>query len=303
MKDYILGMDMGGTRLKAAVLDTDFKIQKTFYCNKNTDKNTRDMSTYEWKQIINTHLNQLKAEYGANPISFGISTPGIPNKLHTKIGHMPKRLTEIQDLNWSALLDFQKQIYILNDAKAAFIAELQTDALRNTKNVFMLTLGTGVGGAAMVDGIILEGHLGRAGHLGNISVDMDGRQALTNIPGGLDNLIGNCQIEDRTYGLYSDPIQLEKDYEAGNTIATEYWLKMVKALAVGIASLINVLDPEIIVIGGGISNAEDNLFKPLADYLTMYEWRPYGDPIPIIKAIQGDFSGAIGAAIYAYRQQ
>ncbi|MCF7944580.1 MAG: ROK family protein [Spirochaetia bacterium] len=299
MNTYYLGLDMGGTNLKAAVLDKHLQVIKTFYCKPENGKSTREMCAAEWKKLISPHLRKLEDEYHEIPSAFGISTPGIPLKDHSAIGHMPERLTDIQGLNWSSLLDFSGTIYAINDAKAAFLAEIQSEELKNKKNICMLTLGTGVGGAAMVDGILLEGHIGRAGHLGNISVDMDGMKSLTNVPGALDNLVGNCQIKERTQGLYKDPLDLEKDYAAGKTIAVEYWLKMIKALAVGAASLINVLDPEVIILGGGIANAGDNLMKPLKAYLDLYEWRPYGTPTKIIFASQGNFSGAIGAAIFA----
>ncbi|ADK82716.1 ROK family protein [Sediminispirochaeta smaragdinae] len=303
MYTYYVGLDMGGTKLKAAVLDEGYQIIKTFYCTPQNEKTTREMCSGEWKKLITPYLAELEQEYHALPSAFGISTPGIPKKDHTAIGHMPERLTDIQGLDWSELLKYPGKIYTVNDAKAAFIGEIQADELKHIKNICMLTLGTGVGGAAKVDGILLEGNIGRAGHLGNMSVDMEGRQALTGIPGGLDNLVGNCQISERTHGLYDDPLGLEMDYVKGDPAAVEYWLKMVKALAVGIASLINILDPEIVIIGGGIANAGKNLFGPLKRYLDLYEWRPYGIPTKIIPAANGDFSGAIGAAIFAHAWQ
>ena len=298
MKPYFVGFDLGGTNLKGAVLDETLKILDTFFCPSDDGKTIREMNRFDWKELMNRQLSLMLNTYGEYPKSLGVCSAGIPLPDHSAIGHMPQRLTEIQGLDWASLLGYQGKAYVINDAKAAFIAELQDPMLRGVQNVIMLTLGTGVGGAIKVDGNILEGAIGRAGHLGNISVDANGPIALTGIPGGLDNLVGNCQLKERTHGLFTDYITLEKEYAAHNPIATEYWLRMIKHLAVGIAGLVNVLDPEIVIIGGGIANAGKNLFEPLQSYLDLYEWRPYGKGVKIIRAKGGDFSGAIGTAIY-----
>lgn len=302
MKPYVVGFDLGGTYLKGAVLNKNQEVMDTFFCPDEEGKTIRDMDQFDWKKLMNRHLSFLRKTYGDMPNAIGVCSAGIPLRDHSVIGHMPQRLTEIQGLNWAELLEYPGKTYVINDAKAAFIFELQDAALRDVENIMMLTLGTGVGGAMKVDGHILEGAIGRAGHLGNISVDADGPLALTGIPGGLDNLVGNCQLAERTHGLYTDYIALERDYVAQNPIATEYWLRMIKHLAVGIAGLVNVLDPEIVIIGGGIANAGKNLFNPLQSYLDLYEWRPYGKGVKIIRARGGDFSGAIGTALFVSKK-
>ncbi|MFA7370780.1 MAG: ROK family protein [Sphaerochaetaceae bacterium] len=298
MTPYLLGYDLGATRLKCAVLDTDYHVLETFFCTPEDGKNTREMGREDWKVLMRSCLDKTITKYKAEPLAFGISSPGIPLLDHSAIRNMPGRLTEIQGLNWSDLLEYPHPIYVVNDGKAAFIAELQDPWLQTVQNVLMLTLGTGVGGAIKADGVLLEGKGGRAGHLGSMSLDVDGPLALTGVPGGLDNLVGNVQLEERTNGLYKDYIALERDYVANKTVAVEYWLKMVKHLAIGIVSLINILDPEVIIIGGGLANAGENLLAPLRDYLDIYEWRPYGEGVKIIRAKGGDFSGAIGTAIF-----
>ena len=80
------------------------------------------------------------------------------------------------------------------------------------------------------------------------------------------------------------------------------WLTSVKKLALGIASVINILSPECIILGGGITEAGNDLFEPLEDFLTQYEWRPGGCRTPIVKAAFGDMAGAVGAACFASTQ-
>jgi glucokinase len=79
------------------------------------------------------------------------------------------------------------------------------------------------------------------------------------------------------------------------------WLDSVRALAAGIASLINVLDPEAVVLGGGIMAAGDVLLEPLRRFLDEMEWRPGGHQVPIVPATLGDYAGALGAAFYSWQ--
>ncbi|MDP3181045.1 MAG: ROK family protein, partial [Bacteroidota bacterium] len=77
------------------------------------------------------------------------------------------------------------------------------------------------------------------------------------------------------------------------------WLTSVKKLAIALASLTNILSPEMIILGGGITEAGDDLFLPLGNYMSKYEWRTGGNQAEIVKAQYGDFSGAVGAASFA----
>jgi glucokinase len=92
------------------------------------------------------------------------------------------------------------------------------------------------------------------------------------------------------------------DYHKGDYFAQWVWLTSVRNLAVGIVSLTNILSPELVLLGGGITEAGDALFKPLESFMAMYEWRLQGNKTVIQKARFGDFAGAIGAAYFALEQ-
>jgi len=92
---------------------------------------------------------------------------------------MPGRLKGLEGLKWQNALKSSRPVPVLNDAQAALMGEVWMGAARGATNVFLLTLGTGVGGAAMVDGRVLRGHLGRAGHLGHVSLDPNAPPAMT----------------------------------------------------------------------------------------------------------------------------
>ena len=160
----------------------------------------------------------------------------------------------------------------------------------------MLTLGTGVGGAVLADGRILRGHLGRAGHLGHICLDINGAPDIVQTPGSLEDMIGNHNITERAGGRFATTHALIAAYRADDPDATRVWLASIRALACGIASLINVLDPEAVILGGGIAQCGDALFGPLATELERVEWRPAGPGVRLLAAELGEWAGAIGAA-------
>ena len=156
----------------------------------------------------------------------------------------------------------------------------------------MLTLGTGVGGAILIDGHPYQGAFNKAGHFGHMVIDDEGDCDVTGMPGSLEDCIGNCTIEKRSKGLFVSTHDLLLAYRNGDDIAKDIWLKSVQQLAIGLASITNILSPEVIVLGGGITEAGRDLFDPLEKYMEQYEWRAGGNKTEIVKASYGDLAGA-----------
>jgi glucokinase len=165
--------------------------------------------------------------------------------------------------------------------------------------VVLLTLGTGVGGGALVDGRLLAGHVGRAGHLGHVTVDADGAPDIVGTPGSLEDAIGECTLAERSGGRFRTTEALVRAAGEGDRDAAAVWLRSVRRLACAIASLVNVLDPEVVLLGGGIARAGPALFDPLARFLDALEWRPLGTATPVVPAALGELAGAFGAARHA----
>jgi glucokinase len=155
----------------------------------------------------------------------------------------------------------------------------------------------------MVDGHLLRGHSGKAGHVGHISLDPQGAPDICGTPGSLELAIGNATILERTGGRFATTHELVCAYEEGDRGAAGCWLTSVQALAAGIVSLSNVLDPALVVIGGGIAGAGDSLFEPLCERVARMEWKVASHPLPIVPAVLGDKAGACGAARQALLQR
>jgi glucokinase len=291
MSEYTIGIDLGGTRIKAVAIDSEGKIMKQHY------QPTNDGDESIWKNAIAKSVEELKLDIPHDDVLIGISAPGLPNEDNTAIAFMPGRLDGLERFIWS---DFLKhKTYVINDALAAMQAEAKFGAAKNRKNVVMLTLGTGVGGAVLIDGKLHQGLSNKAGHLGHIVIDSDGEQDIFGIPGSLEDAIGNCTIVKRSNGKYNATSEVIKAMEAGDEFAKNIWLTSVRKLAIGLASITNIISPELIILGGGITEAGHHLFDPLNEYMAKYEFRPNGEKAEIVKAQFGDLAGAVGAASVA----
>jgi glucokinase len=190
----------------------------------------------------------------------------------------------------------------LNDAHAALLGEVWKGAAAGYRDVILLTLGTGVGGAILSEGRLLKGVIGRAGHLGHISINEGPDRSIVGTPGALESAIGNCSVKERSGGKFDSTRQLVAAYEAGDPQATAIWMKSVRSLARAITSFINCIDPELIVVGGGIAKAGKALFGPLNNFLDEMEWRPAGHRVRIVPAALGEWAGTFGAAWNALKR-
>jgi len=286
-----LGIDLGGSSIKAVAVTAEGELLE----HRSIPFEDRDR---QWAHRIRDLVCEFRHARGW-PVSLGLSAPGLASREGRSIAHMPGRLIGLEGLDWAQFLESPHPIPVLNDAHAALLGEVWVGAARGLRNVFMLTLGTGVGGAAMVDGHLLRGHLGRAGHLGHITLDQQAPLDDVGTPGSLEMAIGNKTVSARSQGRYTSTEALVRDARGGDQQARELWQASVASLAVGINSLINVLDPETVILGGGIAKAGSDLWEPLRQALEPLEWRPLGSRVPLIPAVLGDLAGAYGAARHA----
>jgi glucokinase len=288
MKRSFAGIDLGGTQIKGVVVDASGALLRKELRPTNDDGGNAG--------AFAESIRMLAQELGGD-LRLGISAPGLVREDRRAIGWLPGRLHGLENLDWTEFLGRDVTVPVTNDAHASLLGEAWIGVARGLKNVIMLTLGTGVGGAAMVDGRLLRGHLGRAGHLGHATMDVHSAdRSIVGTPGALECFVGNYNIRERTGGRFETTHALIAAYRAGDEFARECWLKSIHVLSCAIASFVNVLDPEAVIIGGGIAAAGEALFAPLAAELNRIEWRPAGQAVRLIPAELGEWAGAIGAA-------
>src|SRR5688572_11396541 len=294
MSKIAIGVDLGGTRIKTVVVDGKGGLLYQEYTPTNDG--------YEnWRETIQGSIEQAKNNIGLSNYVVGISAPGIPDGKNSVIEFMPGRLQGLENFNWTSFLN--KTTWVLNDAVAALMAEATMGSARDKKNVVMLTLGTGVGGAILIDGKPYQGNFQKAGHIGHMSLNCEENVDITGMPGSLEDAIGNCTILKRSMGKFKDTHSLLQAYRNGDHFAKWVWLTSVRKLSIAIASISNMISPESVILGGGITEAGNDLIEPLESFLSIYEWRPGGNKVEVVKAQFNDMAGAIGAACFASVQE
>jgi len=287
---YAIGIDLGGTHIKAASVSESGEILD------RAIGETRDRAAPGvWVETIRGLRAQIESRRGEPPAGIGVAAPGLAAADGRSIASIPGRLAGLQGLDWATALGAAVPVRVLNDGHAALLGECWRGAAAGCRDAVLLTLGTGVGGAILSGGRLLTGATGKAGHFGHMTLDPDGPPSIAGMPGSLEGAIGNCTIEARSHGRFHDTRALVEAHVAGDAEATRVWLRSVYRLACAIASIANAVDPEVVILGGGIARAGDALLHPLEKFLADVEWRPLGGVRVEIAAL-AEMAGALGAA-------
>ena len=180
-----IGIDLGGTSIKAVALDADGQLLHRL------NVPTHDGAAQPWKTSVQQLVRQLQG-YMQSGFVIGISAPGLPDPANKAIAFMPGRMQGLEGWVWQDFL--QQPAFVINDAVAALMAEVRLGAARDARHAVMITLGTGVGGAILIDGKPYQGAFSKAGHIGHMVIDEQGECDITGIPGSLEDCIGNCTV-------------------------------------------------------------------------------------------------------------
>ncbi|MBE7049263.1 MAG: ROK family protein [Ruminococcaceae bacterium] len=310
---YYIGIDLGGTGAKAGVVTEDGKIiakstasTKGVEGYENIVKVMADI-TYDVIEKANITKDDIK--------SIGIGCPGSIDDKNGIVYYSNNIVMENAPVVDEMKKHIDKPIYIGNDANCAALGEYWAFKDDEMKNFVLITLGTGVGGGVILDGKLYTGFNGVAGELGHTIIEMDGeacscgrrgcweayasatalirdteRAAKENPDSVLNKMI--CENDGKANGKMPFDAAMMGD-EAGKKVVNNY----VKYLGEGLTDMINIFQPTLIAIGGGVSNQGDNLVKPLEEYVYP---RVYGAGLTpatkIVTASLGNDAGIIGAA-------
>lgn len=194
-----------------------------------------------------------------------------------------------------------------NDANAMAYAEWKVGAGKGMNHLVALTLGTGVGGGLIIDGKLARGAHSVGSELGHVSINYKGRTGPYGNHGGLEEYIGNNEIVAHARELYREaghqlslddcsPKTLAKAAEEGDKVALQVWDGIAEKLACALTSTVFLLNPEAIIIGGGVSQAGPLLFEPLKEKLFAQIGVPFKEHLKILPAHFGNEAGLLGAA-------
>ncbi|EAW38002.1 ROK family protein [Lyngbya sp. PCC 8106] len=284
----VIGVDLGGSAIKLGRYDA------LGNCYQSLTVPTPQAATPEavFSVLLEAILQITKNVKSIGGI--GIGLPG-PVDATGRISQIAINLKNWQNVPLADWIEAQTNLSVVmaNDANCAGLGEAWLGAGCRFKDLILLTLGTGVGGAIILNGELFVGRNGTAGELGLITLNFDGPVCNSGNQGSLEQY-ASVQAIRRETGL--EPAELAAKAKSGDTKAIEYWQQYGRRLGAGLASLIYILTPEAIILGGGIS-AGAELFLPST--LAEIEQRVLVSSrqgLQVLVAELGNQAGAIGAA-------
>jgi glucokinase len=313
VSEVIIGVDLGGTNVKTAIVSTERKVLA-----KDSRPTNAEGGPEAVMHVMEQSIRELLATEGVpmnKVLAAGFGAPG-PMNWQTGVVYSPPNLPGWKNVPLASAMEKRLGIpcYVDNDANVACFGEYWLGAGQGAENMAVLTLGTGVGGGIVVFGQLLRGIDGTAAELGHLKVQRDGRmcgcgsrgclEAYASVTGmvrtaveGLNN--GAASVLRQTCGGDFDAItgKMIADAAAGGDVfAKEVFLDTATWLGLGIASLVNMLNPEKIVLCGGMIAAGEMLFQPVRETMLANAFEVPGKRCQILPAGLGADSGVIGCA-------
>ncbi len=304
----VLGIDIGGTQIRAGMVDEGGAILAS-----RTIETPNELESF--LPSLHDAIRWL-LEATSLPAGVGVGCKGIinPDSTQVEILRGPLHFLEGQRLSELVGLPRDVPVFADNDARVAMAGEMVWGAARGLDHVLMLTLGQGVGGAAIVHGQLLRGYSGAAGHLGHITVDPGGALCWCGNRGCLETVFSARAIEGEAWAavhrgcpsvltrLFREQPQLAacrtifQAAREGDALSSAIVTKSLHALGAAIAGLLRVFDPEQVIIGGPVADAGADLLSPLREEVWARSRGLLGRDVPLVEQQVADRSGIVGAA-------
>ncbi|MDA8226992.1 MAG: ROK family glucokinase [Desulfitobacterium hafniense] len=299
---HIIGIDLGGTNIKAALLDGQGNILAKKEIPTQADEGPEG--------VINRMAElarDLQPSEGS-VLGVGIGIPGVLDYSNGKVIFAPN--IHWRDVAAKALMEEKLglPVYLDNDANAAALGEKWCGAARGGQNVVVITIGTGIGGGVIINGRIYRGSAGSAGEIGHTVVLEDGPQCNCGKKGCLETLTaapaivrmaGEAVEAGSSPGLAGLGSLEAKDVFAaaakGDRGALDVVERAAHYLGMSIANVVNLLNPELVVIGGGVARAGEILFRPLRKRVKECALEVPAETVQVIPAQLGNDAGSVGA--------
>lgn len=285
--------------MKTALLNLNYKIiKKEIISTKRfIKKESLIQGIYD---SINKILNESKLTKKA-VIGVGL---GLPGPIDHKLGivHFFPNIPGWREVNLKRILKKRLGIPVLldNDAKLMTLAEYKLGVGRGFQNVLCLTLGTGVGGGIILQGKLYRGQDNAAGEIGHLPINEKGPNCNCGGSACLESYIGNNKILKEARLVFNRSISLEELSALArkqNKLAINIWLKVGSELGVALVGMVNLLNLDAIIIGGGVANAGKFLFKKVRETVKKRSMRVQAKRVKILKAKLDSDAGMIGAAM------
>jgi glucokinase len=316
MKKHVAGVDIGGTKIAAGIVDGRGSVLEKVVFPTRAEKGF-DVSLNQVYASI-AQVIELSGLGMERIDGIGVCAPG-PLDPVSGIVHNPPNLKGWKDVDLVGLLKkrFSMETRLENDANAAGMAEMRWGAAKGYRDVFYVTVSTGIGTGIIIDGRIYHGSNGMAGEGGHVTIDHDSRvacncgnigcvEALASGPGTVKRIVrtlkGNpgmeTAISDMVDGVLEDitMVTVAEAAREGDALAREAIQRQARYVGIWLGSMISVLDPAIIVIGGGVSLIGDLFFDEIRKTIPSRTINIYADKTPVVQAGLKRDVGLLGAA-------
>jgi glucokinase len=308
----VIGVDLGGTKLLAGTVDSKLEVHHRAYRLARPDDTGALID-----QLVETIQEAVEAA-PAPVLAVGVGIPGLVDPatgVALDSNHLPLRGVAVRDVLTERL---GLRVAVDNDANAAMLVEGRYGEARGARHAIMLTLGTGIGGGLIVDGRLVHGARGAAAELGHIIVDADGPPCPGRCPnhGCLEALVSGHAIgaeglrlareaPDSALGRalasgrdISGALVTELAHD-GDSPACDVMTLMGQRLGLGVVTLVNIFNPEVVVVGGGAIAAGELLLAPAREVVARRALPVNREDVRLVSARFGAESGMLGAACMA----
>ena len=313
-EEIVLASDLGGTNLRMAAVTADGRILHRLKVSTPQTRYAQDVvraiveAAEECRKLIGINENGFRVKSVAAAVP---ATVSVKNGVILKAPNVPS----LDGFRLAAAVSSELDLPCLleNDANAAAIGEYFFGAARGFDNAVMVTLGTGVGGGIVINGNILRGADGTAGEIGHICVEPFGAPcgcgsrgcleqyssatAIVRLARKLENQYPKTILKSRTKLTSADIFHAGKE---GDELALEVFRQMGFYLGIALADLVNVLNPDVIVIGGGASAGWELFIGQVKEQIHNRSFREPGERVKVIRARLGDDAGILGAACMGF---
>ncbi len=303
----VLGIDIGGTNIRAAVVGPDGNIlarQKT----KSGAREGIDKLILNLEEVIN-RLSEFE------PDGIGIGIPGIIDQKNGILTQAPN-IKGVK--NFPLFAELKKypsfgNFIVENDANSAAIGEFWKGAGSESNSMLMITIGTGLGGGIVLNGKLWQGEDGMAGEIGHIIINPDGPLCNCGNYGCFESFVsaealrravnGSAELKEMTSDTHLDdiPETVMNLASKGNKESLNIWNEMGATLGIGITSLVNLLNVDSVIVGGGLSNAWDLFVKSMEAEINKRALYGPRERLSVYRAKLGDDAGIIGSAYLAFK--
>ena len=305
MESSAIGIDFGGTSVKPGVVAEGRVVTRV------EPLHTQNFQGHDaLLAAIRVAVEDLRRQH-PEVAAVGAGLPGMVDSIKGRVWQL-SNVAGWEDVPLQALLEEWTGLpaAIENDAKAMAYAEWRYGAARDGVNVVCVTLGTGVGGGLILEGKLYRGSWLGAGEIGQMTIDPRGVPGRYGNLGALEKYVGNRQIAERAQALYREagltktreecsPLALEVAARNGDTIAHKVWSEVGFAIGIALCNVIWLLNPDRIVIGGGVAHAGEYLFGPIREVIEARTMKIFHEGLTIVSAKLGNDAGMIGSGALA----